>query len=163
MLQEIGHPERLARGDKHFIASENLPMTLKPDSDNEVPFLISDDLLAAEAQGYLSDVRLRIRILHLRPEDNIRLSLNGLAIPESAVMNPVSSTATWLTGRIDAVLTGATLPVENENRLTVVVERGADVDEVSTAGDPRRLNELILRNVEVTVRYRTRTGIEVVG
>jgi hypothetical protein len=160
MLQEIGHPDRLARGDKHFIASKNLPLTLR-EGENEVSFLMADDLHQATEEGVLQGVRLRVRILHLRPDDRVRFEINGVPVPDDAILEPVTPAATWITGRIDATLTKATLPAQDENRLTVVVERGDGAETPAMADDTRRLSDLILRNVEVTVRYRSEVREEV--
>ncbi len=157
MLQEIGHPDRLARGDKHFIASKDLPLVLA-EGENEVAFLVADDLETAAGRGWLREVRLRVRILHLRPDDTVRFEINGVPVPEEAVLKPASPAATWIFGRIDATLEGDTLPAQDENLLTVVVERGGQGEFAAAADDPRQLGDLILRNVEVTVRYKSGEG-----
>ena len=95
MLQEIGHPDRLARGDKHFIASKDLPLVLA-EGENEVAFLVADDLQTAAGRGWLREVRLRVRILHLRPTTACASRSTGCRFPEEAVLEPASPAATWI-------------------------------------------------------------------
>ena len=151
LLKEIGEPQRLAAGDKHHVASENLPLTLSKGSKS-VPFLVADDLLDAEAKGILGEVRLRLRFLHLRPGDELEWKINGETVPPNAFRAPEYPSDPFVSGRIDAILAGRTLPIPGENMLKISVAK-RDAGAAGAPDDRRLLGELILRNVELTVRY----------
>ena len=155
LLKEIGDPPKLAAGDTHYIASENLPIPLS-DGSNTVPFLVTDDLLDAEAKGMLGEVRLRLRFLHLRPGDELEWKVNGETVPRNTFRAAEYPSEPFVSGRLDAILSGATLPIRGDNMLTISVKK-RDAAAAKAPDDRRRLGELILRNVELTVRYKGKT------
>jgi len=152
MLTEFGEPRALRRSDKHYVGSRGLPLTLQP-GDNSVPLNVADDVREAATAGELDEVRLRLRILHLSPDDELSFKMNGQPIPPEALVVPAHPSARAIFGRIDLILSGAALPSQDDNEVTVTLEQRAHAIAGDPA-DPRRLGELILRNVELTIRYR---------
>ena len=151
MLTEFGDPGALTRSDKHYVGSRGLPLALQA-GENSVPINVADDVREAAAAGELAEVRLRLRILHLSPEDELGFKINGQPVPPDALLAPVHPSARTIFGRIDMILDGALLPTQDDNLVTVTLaKRGRPI--AGGSEDPRRLGELILNNVELTIRY----------
>ncbi len=159
-LTEFGEPRALTRSDKHYVCSRALPLTLQP-GDNSVPINVADDVRQAAEAGELGEVRLRLRILHLSPGDELSFKINGQPVPPDALISPAHPSALTIFGRIDMILSGATLPVQDDNEVTVKLERrGSPTQGEGASDDPRCLGDLILKNVELTVRYEGKTAAQ---
>jgi hypothetical protein len=140
--KEVGDPAVLARKDKHYLVGPAgrggcLPLELRPSVTTPVKIEIADDLAAAEREGVLRTVTLRLLIEQMTGPDRIEYTLNGVSLDPAAAIRRINYNDTWLDFDVRHALRNGV------NELTLTVRER----------NPRVALPLVLRSVEVLVAY----------
>ena len=166
LIDEIGEPEAIARGNKHYVVSqrsdpfppylhtvarptaagEPLPINLALSSSGRgqvVPFAVADDLASAAQEQTPPDIRLTVQLLNLcAEEDQLTFRLNGEPLPGPRAAED-GGVDCWLEFELPE---GGAPVKQGENRLEVVLEKR----------NPAITGSLVLSDVELTVTYAGR-------
>jgi hypothetical protein len=167
--RRLAHPELLAHADKHYHVrsrprqagpahdwlpgmGQSLPMGLQEGEPVSVEFSIADELVAADAEGKIDAVHLRIRLTNVEPALNeIRMELNGKRLPEESLRLHDCIYRQHESGTInpygyiyDFRLAAVDFPVPGRNRVSVTLLRQ----------DPLVDWEIDLYDVDCIVKYR---------
>ena len=131
---------------------KSLPRGLQEGEPVSVEFSIADELVAADAEGKIDAVHLRIRLTNVEPALNeIRMELNGKRLPEESLRLHDCIYRQHESGTInpygyiyDFRLAAVDFPVPGRNRVSVTLLRQ----------DPLVDWEIDLYDVDCIVKYR---------
>ena len=174
-LRLLGHPEMLASANKTFRARSaprgrgstsdqfgnqgpSLPRTLVEGKPLEVRFLVADDLAAANKEGIVASVQLRVRITDVEPSLNeIQMALNGHPLPDSILQRHDLTYRLYGMGAINPygcvyeyTLPPDLYPGSGHNVVTVTL----------TKHDPNISADFSVYDVECAIDYRVHRSFE---
>ena len=156
ILTEIGDPEIMKEGDKHYAVARrshyseqvdmDLPLPVEIASSDTgtrhgVPFYISDDIEGAPDR--ISQITLKVNITDLVSADRISLFLNGESLAAEPMSRDFGShinfyNAQWLEFRLEKVR-----PRKGDNLLEIALDARAD----------GLVSPLVVEKVELIVEY----------
>ena len=96
VYRELGDPERMRRANKTYVYQVALPLSLglrNEGGSGEISIDVPEDLDAARAQACPASVRLLLNITQLTVPEDVRLEVNGQAVPvgrEQGVTTPLT-------------------------------------------------------------------------
>ena len=141
--KEIGDPLALARKDKHYIVGPEgrggtLPVKLdQPGDAVNMNVEIADDLVAAQHDGALREVTLRLMIEQLTSLDQLDFQLNGVALDFASAKQRLNYNDCWLDFDVSKTMR------KGNNALAIK----------ATARNSHVLAPLTVRHVDALVRY----------
>ena len=172
----LAHPELLAGADKHYHVrseprtsgpandwlpgvEESLPKRLEEGKSLSVSFSIADDLPAAETEGRIDSVHLRVRLTNVEPSLNsVRMELNGTMLPDTILRLHDRIYRQYEFGTInpygyfyDYRLTPDFYPLQGKNRLQVTLVQA----------DPLIDLPIDLYDVDCIIKYRPHRDFDV--
>lgn len=176
VLREVGDPDVIRYKDKHywvctgprdqtyFPYPRQLPVVLEEmprGLGKTIRFKFSDDIASSVKMDILRQVKLRLRILNITPNDELSFKLNGDLLPEELcqrldftykLRSPIGALERRLRGHyvFEFDLTHGPLPVKGWNKVTVNLERR---DPKFGASGSKEI-DVILHDVELLIRYR---------
>jgi len=143
--KEIGDPLVLARKDKHYIVGPEgrggtLPLKLDRAGDAvKINVEIADDLAAAQHDGALREVTLRLMIEQLTALDQLDLQLNGVPLDIASAKQRLNYNDCWL-----------------DFDVSKSMQKGNNVLAIkATARNSHVLAPLTVRHVDALVSYST--------
>ena len=165
MLTEMGDPDLIAEGDKHYVLPRRSPEAVElgydvtlpleipsadPTKRYPIPFTIADDIEGASSR--IRQVRLRVRLSNLVSADQLSMLLNGRSLAEEFCLRDF--------GKFDLRRPGPHIIDQYRgqwlefNLQKVRPRQGQNVLEISLVRRPARLGgKVTVDDVEVIVEY----------
>ena len=167
VIREMSDPHIFARKRKHyFIARQEanptphawarpLPVELEEGVAKAVPFLVSDPLASARADGELKGLRLGVRVVQYCPEDELSFRLNGSPLPPAEVTHYYGGLVSYGAARGGLPARINTHHWFHFELPTDLVVEGENVLEVTMVKHFKALTaERVLHQVELIVDYK---------